>query len=290
MFEKLKAFFEGTDNPQEAAKRVLQPDDIEDAVIKAIETTGRFVGGVADIPISYDIFVSKEDFDEYFGLRRTMLSEHISRMVSEYAQDVGGIMDASPYASFQIDGLLCKGECRVECSYRDTNREFGQTPILRPQASYFTPPIGAIENDAEDIKTLRPKSPSTTATPRRNNMASPVCEAPTPRMARIANGSETHAVSPGDSVGVMRDRSRLDLPDIEIDLEANNEAHQIHGRFGYNSELKTWMYTSLGSHGTKLYKKDCVRMAEEGRTEMLAEGDRLEFSEGTVYEFGSEQK
>ncbi|WP_449315604.1 FhaA domain-containing protein, partial [Rubneribacter sp.] len=216
---KLKSLFGGAEGQDciEQATIALQPDDVDAAVTEAIRRHGRVVGGVVDVPLSYEVFVSPEDYDDYFGLRKDMLRRHLADVVRRYAEDVGGMLEGEPSFSFQVDGSL-EGECRVKCSYRNVARDYGTTPVYRVDPGEHLTPRPRFEADGVDDADggACEEAPSTGG-------ASDVVggsggdgeSAPLePLPASIRLGEIVHELEPGIVVGVLGGRARAPPPDL----------------------------------------------------------------------------
>lgn len=289
---KLKSLFGGAEGQDCVAQTsiALQPDDVDAAVIEAVRRHGRVVGGVVDVPLSYEVFVSPEDYDDYFGLRKDMLRRHLADVVRRYAEDVGGMLEGEPSFSFQVDGSL-EGECRVRCSYRNVARDYGATPVYRVDPSEHLTPRPRFEaDDADGGACEEAPTMSGGASDAAGGLGGDEEPAPLePLPASIRLGEVVHELEPGIVVGVLRDRSRASLPDVELDAEENGCASQIHGRFGFEEKRGLWTYTCLGQHGSALRKGEDVIDVSKGETRYVVDGDQLQFGVGgSFYEFAIE--
>lgn len=276
--EKARSLFPWNRSQGEAVcRQALQPDEVDALILDALHNQGRMVGGRLDIPFTYEVFVSPEDYDSYYGLRSEMVGAHLVDLIQTYSEESDAWLGEMPTVVFQVDGSLGFGSCRVECSYSNNANAVGETPAAGSPSAHLKE-MAYVTPSCLDAR-------KASATPGGFQRSETVGAG---RKARLEAGGRRYDLHAGCSIGVVRDRSRKKLPDIEISLNENKYAHQIHGRFDCGAEGSRWQYTNLDKNGTLIRCGDDSVSLEAGELRILADGDALQFPQGEAFTFVEE--
>lgn len=247
-------------------------------------------GGRLQCPDAYDVSVSQEAWDGYYGLNTTAICSGLERLLE---QEVEERLNCTVGArvTIGVNHGLYPGEFLVNATYQGARGadEAPSGPAAASDAGASgqerrragdTGPDGTVYmgRGAARDKAARNDSdtPAQEETPAPKTGAAGEC-APTVNLpeAKVSYNGSTYPVRDGFTIGLRRGNGQDQAAIALAPCDDLNYVSKLHGTFAYDAAAGTWSYRQEGRHGSELRRGETRLALSQGQTAELESGDEL---------------
>ncbi len=294
--------------------RPLSPLDVDEAASSELRRNVRRWPDRTEAPNRYVVSVGREDWDDYWGVDQDRKAREVSSYLGREAQARGITLPGTAQVSFELDGSVTRGTCRVASSFAEVQepsprqeprarqearprpaaaaprdeRPQGQPAAVRP--SHMSDATTVLDASAWDMDGDGPDATPadagiTAAIADATPVAAPAAEAGAARertvllsddaAALVDDGGFRMVVRPGDVVGAVRS-GELVPSNVNLRLDGRGFPGVEPCHLGFGLTPEGWTVTNFASGGTRIRTRGGQQLHYvDTRPHRIADGDTI---------------